>query len=92
MEKKKSICDATFKAAKPGSSAAALGCGSTRVCVLSECTSLHIQIWVPVGLEFDILSRDRASVPPGPACPFEKLSVGLHYLHTAWSSLSLGLP
>lgn len=36
-KKKKSICDATFKAAKPGSSAAALGCGSTRVCVLSEC-------------------------------------------------------
>lgn len=85
---------ATFQAAKLGSSAAALSCGSARVCVW-ECVlswALCFHIWASVGEEFDILSWDRASAPQGPACPFEKFSVRLHYLRTAWSSLSLGLP
>lgn len=83
---------ATFQAAKLGSSAAALSCGSARVCECVLSWALCFHIWASVGEEFDILSWDRASAPQGPTCPFEKFSVSLHYLRTAWSSLSLGLP
>lgn len=84
--------DARFKMVKPGSSVAALSCGSASVWVCVIVSALCFHIWASVGLDFDILSWDRASVPQGPACPFEKFFVGLQYLHTAWSSLSLGLP